>query len=82
MIAVRQRQNIAKVRLRSLCDATRVTQEKARKYEAMLRPHKQRPQTTPLVARRLIEGALGKRSNVSVQQISNERKQLKDAKGY
>uniref|UniRef100_A0A8R1XVW1 Uncharacterized protein n=1 Tax=Onchocerca volvulus TaxID=6282 RepID=A0A8R1XVW1_ONCVO len=80
MIAVRQRQNIAKVRLRSLCDATRVTQEKARKYEAMLRPHKQRPQTTPLVARRLIEGALGKRSNVSVQQISNERKQLKDAK--
>uniref|UniRef100_A0AAF5PGD6 Uncharacterized protein n=2 Tax=Wuchereria bancrofti TaxID=6293 RepID=A0AAF5PGD6_WUCBA len=80
MIAVRQRQSIAKVRLRSLCDATRATQEKARKYEAILRPHKQRPQTTPLVARRLIEGALGKRSNVSAQQISNERKQLKDAK--
>ncbi|VDO25867.1 unnamed protein product, partial [Brugia timori] len=39
-----------------------------------------RPQTTPLVARRLIEGALGKRANVSAQQISNERKQLKDAK--
>ncbi|EFO18795.2 hypothetical protein LOAG_09695 [Loa loa] len=80
MIAVRQRQSIAKVRLRSLCDATRATQEKARKYEALLRPHKQRPQTTPLVARRLVEGALGKRSNVSAQQISNERKQLKDAK--
>ncbi|KAL3981816.1 hypothetical protein ACH3XW_44630 [Acanthocheilonema viteae] len=80
MIAVRQRQSIAKVRLRSLCDATRATQEKARKYEAVLRPHRQRPQTTPLVARRLIEGALGKRSNVSAQQISNERKQLKDAK--
>nr|CRZ25813.1 Bm3218 [Brugia malayi] len=80
MIAVRQQQSIAKVRLRSLCDATRATQEKARKYEAILRPHKQRPQTTPLVARRLIEGALGKRANVSAQQISNERKQLKDAK--
>ncbi|MCP9266378.1 hypothetical protein DINM_021924 [Dirofilaria immitis] len=80
MIAVRQRQSIAKVRLRSLCDATRAAQEKARKYEAVLRPHKQRPQTTPLVARRLVEGALGKRSNVSAQQISNERKQLKDAK--
>ncbi|VDK71918.1 unnamed protein product [Litomosoides sigmodontis] len=80
MIAVRQRQSIAKVRLRSLCDATRTTQEKARKYEAILHPHKQRPQTTPLVARRLVEGALGKRSNVSAQQISSERKQLKDAR--
>ncbi|CAG9537362.1 unnamed protein product [Cercopithifilaria johnstoni] len=80
MIALRQRQSVAKVRLRSLCDATRATQERARKYEAILRPHKQRPQTTPLVARRLVEGALGKRSNVSAQQISNERKQLKDAK--
>lgn len=80
MIAVRQRQSIARVRLRSLCDAARATQDKARKYEAILRPYKQRPQTTPLVARRLVEGALGKRSNVSAQQISNERKQLKDAK--
>uniref|UniRef100_A0A915PII7 RRM domain-containing protein n=1 Tax=Setaria digitata TaxID=48799 RepID=A0A915PII7_9BILA len=80
MIAVRQRQSTVRVRLRSLCDATRAAQEKARKYEAFLRPHKQRPQTTPLVARRLVEGALGKRSNVSAQQISNERKQLKNAK--
>uniref|UniRef100_A0A0R3RKA8 Centrosomal protein 192 n=1 Tax=Elaeophora elaphi TaxID=1147741 RepID=A0A0R3RKA8_9BILA len=82
MIAVRQRQSIAKIRLRSLCDATRITQEKARKYQGILRPHTQRPQTTPLVARRLIESALGKRSNVSAQQISFERKQLKDAKGH
>lgn len=81
MIAVRQRQSIAKVRLRSLRDATRASQEKARKYKATLCPHKQRPQTTPLVARRLVEVALGKRSNVSAQQISSERKQLKDAKG-
>lgn len=80
MIAVRQRQSIAKVRLRSLRDATRATQEKARRYETTLCPHKQRPQTTPLVARRLVEVALGKRSNVSAQQISSERKQLKDAK--
>lgn len=81
MIAVRQRQGIAKLRLRSLCDATRATQDQARRYQSVLRPYKQRPQTTPLVARRLIEGALGKRSNVSAEQISYERKQLKDARG-
>ncbi|VDN07309.1 unnamed protein product [Thelazia callipaeda] len=80
LISVRQRSNIAKLRLRSLCDATVATQDKARKFEQFLRPKVQRPQTTLLVARRLVEGALGKRSNVSPQQISYERKQLQEAK--
>lgn len=81
MISVRQRQGVTKLRLRSLRDATTASQEKARRYESMLRPHMQRPPTTALVARRLVEGALGKRSSASAQQISNERKQLKEAKG-
>lgn len=82
MIALRQCQSVTKLRLRSLCDASWASQEKARKNKEGLRPYTQRPQTTAFVARRLVESALGKRCIVSTEQINAEKKQLKIAKGY
>ncbi|VDN18071.1 unnamed protein product [Gongylonema pulchrum] len=70
------------MQLRALCDASEISQDKARKDEHLLGPYvSRRPTTTALVARRLIEESLGKRSNVSKQQIDEEKQQLKNAKG-
>uniref|UniRef100_A0A0N5AFR6 NIN-like protein n=1 Tax=Syphacia muris TaxID=451379 RepID=A0A0N5AFR6_9BILA len=68
------------LRLRSICDASAAGKEKARLRSSCLKPYKPRPQTTMVVARRLVENALGKRSNVSAEQRKAERKRLNDAK--
>lgn len=80
LIAARQRSACPWLRLRSMYDASVAAQEKARSSSASLKPYKPRPQTTTLVARRLVENALGKRSNVSVEQRRAERKLLNDAR--
>lgn len=64
-----------------MCDASAAAQEKARSCSAALKPYKPRPQTTMVVARRLVENALGKRAKVPAEQRRAERKQLIDAKG-
>ncbi|VDK46386.1 unnamed protein product [Anisakis simplex] len=66
--------------LHELADASLESQTQARKYADLLAPHKPRPKTTALVARRLVEGALGVRTNVSKQQRNAERQVLNDAK--
>lgn len=46
-----------------------------------LLPAKERPQTSAALARRLVIGALGVKSNVTKEQREAERKKLQDAKG-
>ena len=46
-----------------------------------LLPYKKRPQATAMVARNLVAGALGIRTNVSPDQRKKERETLKEARG-
>lgn len=46
-----------------------------------LLPYKKRPASTGMVARNLVAGALGIRTNVSSEQRKKERELLKEARG-
>lgn len=46
-----------------------------------LLPAKERPQTSAALARRLVTGALGVKSNVTKEQREAEKRQLQEAKG-
>lgn len=50
-------------------------------YPDYLLPAKERPQTSAALARRLVTGALGVKSNVSKEQREAEKRQLQEAKG-
>lgn len=81
MLAANQLHSNKWLRLRKMANASLVSQNVARSSASRLRPHKLRPRTTPFVARRLVEGVLGKRSNVSEHQLKAELSSLKQAKG-
>jgi len=44
-------------------------------------PYKQRPETSAILARRLVIGALGIRNNITPEQRAAEKKKLQEAKG-
>ena len=46
-----------------------------------MEPYRPRPETTAAVARSLVTGALGLKSNLTREQRDQERKKLKEAKG-
>ena len=46
-----------------------------------MEPYRPRPETTAAVARSLVTGALGLKSNLTREQRDEERKKLKEAKG-
>uniref|UniRef100_A0A914WV55 R3H domain-containing protein n=2 Tax=Plectus sambesii TaxID=2011161 RepID=A0A914WV55_9BILA len=68
------------IKLRPLSAATPQSQQKAKQSAEFLQPFKPRPPTNALLARRMVESALGKRSSASTEQRSSEKKQLVDAK--
>ena len=47
----------------------------------MLRPYKQRPETSASLARRLVTGALGLTVRLTPEQRAAEKKKLSDARG-
>ncbi|KHN85911.1 R3H and coiled-coil domain-containing protein 1-like, partial [Toxocara canis] len=80
LMEARQGHASAWLHLRRLSDASFEAQEVARKYASLLVPHKPRPRTTAMVARRLVEGALGVRVPVSREQRNAERQILNEAR--
>lgn len=68
------------MKLRPLSKSSSATKAKARSCSDYLLPAKERPQTSAALARRLVTGALGVKSNVTKEQREAEKKQLQEAK--
>lgn len=66
--------------LRPLAKSPPEVQEAALANERVLRPPKTRPKTHVGVARRMVEGALGMKANVSREKKIAEQKELREAK--
>ncbi|XP_040293031.1 coiled-coil domain-containing protein R3HCC1L isoform X2 [Bufo bufo] len=69
------------VKVRPLSQATRASRTKARTCSDFLQPAKDRPETSAVLARRLVISALGVRSTQSKAEREAERKKLKEARG-
>ncbi|XP_009696682.1 PREDICTED: coiled-coil domain-containing protein R3HCC1L, partial [Cariama cristata] len=67
------------VKTRPLSQGTRASKAKARAYADYLQPAKERPETSAALARRLVIGALGVRSNQTPAQRDAERRKLQEA---
>ncbi|PIK48349.1 hypothetical protein BSL78_14798 [Apostichopus japonicus] len=68
------------LRTRHLSLATKQSKLKAKSCADSLLPHKPRPETSALVARNLVSGALGLKTKVSREQRDMERKRIKEVK--
>lgn len=68
------------MKLRSLSKSSAATKAKARSCSDYLLPAKERPQTSAALARKLVIGALGVKSNLTKEQREAERKKLQEAK--
>jgi len=68
------------MKLRPLSKSSSATKAKARSCSDYLLPAKERPQTSAALARQLVIGALGVKSNVTKEQREAERKKLQEAK--
>ncbi|KAL2302913.1 hypothetical protein Nmel_010366 [Mimus melanotis] len=67
------------VKTRPLSQGTRASKAKARAYAEYLQPAKERPETSAVLARRLVIGALGVRSKQTPAQRDAERRKLQEA---
>ncbi|XP_073541096.1 coiled-coil domain-containing protein R3HCC1L [Phyllobates terribilis] len=68
------------VKVRSLSQATKTSRAKARACADFLQPAKDRPETSAVLARRLVISALGVRSTQSRSEREAERKKLQEAR--
>ncbi|XP_069756442.1 coiled-coil domain-containing protein R3HCC1L isoform X2 [Narcine bancroftii] len=68
------------LKTRPLSQASRSSKVKARSCAEFLLPAKERPQTSAMLARRLVIGALGVKSNQTKAEREAEHKKLKDAR--
>ncbi|KAM9612159.1 coiled-coil domain-containing protein R3HCC1L isoform 5-T6 [Morphnus guianensis] len=68
------------VKTRPLSQGTHASKAKARAYADYLQPAKERPETSAALARRLVIGALGVRSNQTPAQRDAERRKLQEAR--
>lgn len=68
------------VKLRPLSEAIEESKEKAFKCADFLLPYRQRPQTSSLLAHRLVTGALGLKSTTTPEQRAAEKKKLDEAR--
>ncbi|XP_074550191.1 coiled-coil domain-containing protein R3HCC1L [Halichoeres trimaculatus] len=76
--ALRSRNPLMK--LRPLSKSSSATKAKARSCSDYLLPAKERPQTSAALARKLVIGALGVKSNLTKEQREAERRKLQEAK--
>lgn len=81
-IAAREalRSKHALLKLQPLSKSSSATKAIARSCSDYLLPAKERPQTSAALARQLVIGALGVKSNVTKEQREAERKKLQDAR--
>uniref|UniRef100_UPI00398F5871 coiled-coil domain-containing protein R3HCC1L n=1 Tax=Pristiophorus japonicus TaxID=55135 RepID=UPI00398F5871 len=68
------------LKTRPLSQASRSSKVKARSCAEFLLPSKERPQTSAMLARRLVIGALGVRSKQTKEERDAERQKLKEAR--
>lgn len=68
------------MKLRPLSKSSPATKAKARSCSDYLLPAKERPQTSAALARKLVIGALGVKSNLTKEQREAERRKLQEAK--
>uniref|UniRef100_A0A1A8NGW1 R3H domain and coiled-coil containing 1-like n=1 Tax=Nothobranchius rachovii TaxID=451742 RepID=A0A1A8NGW1_9TELE len=68
------------MKLRPLSKSSSATKAKARSCSDYLLPAKERPQTSAALARKLVIGALGVKSNITKEQREAERKKLQEAR--
>ncbi|XP_055884530.1 uncharacterized protein LOC106076489 [Biomphalaria glabrata] len=68
------------LKVRSMSEASKKGQQKARHCQEFLQPYKARPETTSIAARRLVAGALGMAPRVSREVRDQEKQKLKEAK--
>lgn len=69
------------VKLKPLTRATNESRAKAKKSALTLQPYRQRPETCAALARRLVTGALGVRLSTAREELENERRVLREARG-
>ncbi|CAL1601848.1 unnamed protein product [Knipowitschia caucasica] len=74
------RSNHPLMKVRPLSKSSSATKAKARSSSDYLLPAKERPQTSAALARKLVIGALGVKSNLTKEQRDAEKKKLQDAK--
>ncbi|XP_034396613.1 coiled-coil domain-containing protein R3HCC1L [Cyclopterus lumpus] len=68
------------MKLRALSQSSSDMKAKARSCSDYLLPAKERPQTSAMLARKLVIGALGVKSNQTKEQVEAERKKLQEAR--
>ncbi|KAK7930189.1 hypothetical protein WMY93_006584 [Mugilogobius chulae] len=68
------------MKVRPLSKSSSATKAKARSCSDYLLPAKERPQTSAALARKLVIGALGVKSNLTKEQREAERKKLQEAR--
>ncbi|XP_051560303.1 coiled-coil domain-containing protein R3HCC1L-like, partial [Myxocyprinus asiaticus] len=68
------------IKIRPLSKSSNATKAKARSCSDYLLPAKERPQTSAALARRLVIGALGVKSNQTREEREAERNKLRQAK--
>ncbi|KAK2815835.1 hypothetical protein Q5P01_026302 [Channa striata] len=68
------------MKLRPLSKSSSSTKAKARSHSDYLLPAKERPQTSAALARKLVIGALGVKSNLTKEQREAERRKLQEAR--
>ncbi|XP_068607400.1 coiled-coil domain-containing protein R3HCC1L [Brachionichthys hirsutus] len=68
------------MKLQPLSKSSSATKAKARSCSDDLLPAKERPQTSAALARRLVTGALGVKTNITKEQREAERKKLQEAR--
>lgn len=68
------------MKLRPISQGTPESRKKASNCFEFLQPYKERPQTSKLLADRLVTGALGMRSKMTREERVKEREKLKEAK--
>lgn len=73
--------NMPFVVMKPLTEATSDSRAKAKKCSSSLQPYRQRPETCAALARRLVTGALGVKLKTSPEELANERRVLREAKG-
>jgi hypothetical protein len=69
------------IKVRSMAHASESSKEMARRKLETLRPYKPRPQTTSLVASKIIGASLGMNNLMSKEKMEAEKNKLKEAKG-
>ena len=73
--------NHALLKVRQISKATQASKNKAHKINDYLKPYKPRPQTTSLVASKLIGASLGLNNLLTSEKTNEEKLKLKTARG-